>query len=189
MSTSDDQDISYTLSTSVAWLCMQNIWYHIHSFKQIRCCPICLCISCFPTFLDMPSQPQSQYNKTLGLNNNACGKDELARVFYGKVDHIQIQITVQRTHVISTTGVRELLLQGLKNSHLYWSHSGQSTISHAHFCWMGMGSWRLDLISSRCCCQLFFSPHSHTWCLGGLRSLTRLHLCLARIIENDYNYR
>lgn len=48
------------------------------------------------------------------------------------------QIIAQRTLVISTSGFRKLLHQGLNNSHLKLSHLGQSTISHAQFCWMGV---------------------------------------------------
>jgi hypothetical protein len=74
-------------------------------------------------------------------------------LFYIKVDHIlkmhsgigvkKLKIQIDSDHsalVISTSGFRKLLHQGLKNSHSNLTHSEQSTTSLAHC--SGSTTWR-----------------------------------------------
>uniref|UniRef100_A0A0A9BZB4 F-box domain-containing protein n=1 Tax=Arundo donax TaxID=35708 RepID=A0A0A9BZB4_ARUDO len=66
----------------------QDIWSHIHSLMPLRDAARAACVS--RVFLcSWRSRPNLTFsNQTLGLNENACGKDEIARDFTSKVDQI-----------------------------------------------------------------------------------------------------
>ena len=67
---------------------MQDIWRHIHSLMPMRDAARAACVS--HSFVDSwRCHPNLTFsNEILGLNGNAYGKEELARAFYSKVDHI-----------------------------------------------------------------------------------------------------
>ncbi|RLM98523.1 hypothetical protein C2845_PM06G15950 [Panicum miliaceum] len=69
-------------------VCMQDILHLIHSLMPMRDAARAACVS--RSFLHpWICHPNLNFSKyTLGLNENACQKDESARFFYIKVDHI-----------------------------------------------------------------------------------------------------
>src|SRR6185437_14604071 len=82
---------------------MQDIWHHIRSLMPMRDSARVACVS--RAFLhSWRCHPNLTFSyTTFGLNTKAYGKDELAGVFYGKVDHI-----LQRH---SGIGVKKLKIQ------------------------------------------------------------------------------
>uniref|UniRef100_A0A0E0L7L3 F-box domain-containing protein n=1 Tax=Oryza punctata TaxID=4537 RepID=A0A0E0L7L3_ORYPU len=131
----------------------------IHSFMPMRDAARAACVS--HSFLSSwRCHPNLNFsNETLGLNKNACGKEELAGLFYSKVDHIL------KRH--SGIGVKKLKIQYQAKYNFpcsLLSNGSGDSIQYLHL--------------SNCS----FHP---TVTLGGLRSLTRLHLCLVRITENE----
>ena len=173
---------------SLLCLCMQDIWHHIHSLMPMRDAARAACVS--RSFLgSWRCHPNLNFSKyTLGLNESACQKDESARFFYIKVDHIlkkhsgiglkklKIQINSDYSSKDScflnrwlqkavTPGIEELTLILVPFSAKY--NFPCSLLLN------GRGDSIRYLHLTRCS----FRP---TVTLG-LRGLTRLHLCLVRI--------
>ncbi|XP_062182733.1 uncharacterized protein LOC133886860 isoform X2 [Phragmites australis] len=171
----------------------EDIWHHIHSLMPMRDAARAACVS--RAFLrSWRCHPNLNFsNETLGLNENACGKDESARVFYSKVDHIlkkhsgigvkklKIQIASDFSEKDScylnswlqtavTPGIEELTLTLIREKAKY--NFPCSLLSN------GSGDSIRYLHLARCS----FHP---TVTLGCLRSLTRLHLCLVRITGDE----
>ncbi|XP_062181963.1 uncharacterized protein LOC133886238 isoform X3 [Phragmites australis] len=177
----------------------EDIWHHIHSLVPMRDAAQAACVS--RAFLrSWRCHPNLNFsNETLGLNENACGKDESGRVFYSKVDHImkrhsgigvkklKIQITSDFSAKDScylnswlqtavTPGIEELTLILIPMKSKYnlkakynFPYSLLSNGSGDSIRYLHLG-----------CCS--FHP---TVTLGCLRSLTRLHLCQVRITGDE----
>ncbi|CAL4989970.1 unnamed protein product [Urochloa decumbens] len=171
----------------------EDILCHMHSFMPMRDAARAACVS--HAFLrSWRCHSNLNFSKeTLGLNENACGKDAPGRVFYSKVDHIL------KKH--SGIGLKKLKIQidsdySAKDSHYLnnWLRTAvapgieELTLILVPFrakynfpCSLlsdGSGDSIQYLHLARCS----FRP---TATLGGLRSLTRLHLCLVRITGDE----
>ncbi|KAF8706343.1 hypothetical protein HU200_030605 [Digitaria exilis] len=140
---------------------MQDVLHHIHSLMPMQDAARAACAS--RSFLNSwICHPNLDFSKdTLGLTENACQKDESARVFYSKVDHI-----LERH---SGIGVKKLKIQ---------THSGAKYNFPRSVLLNGSGDSIQYLHLTNCS----FRP---TVTFGGLRSLTRLHLCIVRITGDE----
>uniref|UniRef100_A0A0E0L7J5 At1g61320/AtMIF1 LRR domain-containing protein n=1 Tax=Oryza punctata TaxID=4537 RepID=A0A0E0L7J5_ORYPU len=120
-------------------------------------------------------------NETLGLNKNACGKEELAGLFYSKVDYILIRHSGiggssylnNWLQIAVKPRIEELIIALIQYKAKY--NFPCSLLSN------GSGDSIQYLHLSNCS----FHP---TVTLGGLRSLMRLHRCHVRITENELGY-
>uniref|UniRef100_A0A0D3GCN3 F-box domain-containing protein n=1 Tax=Oryza barthii TaxID=65489 RepID=A0A0D3GCN3_9ORYZ len=171
----------------------EDIWRLIHSLMPMRAAARAACVS--RSFLSSwRCHPNLNFSsEAFGLNRNACGKEELAGLFYSKVNHIL------KRH--SGIGVKKLTIKvysdcsGKGSSYLNnWLQIAvkpgieELIISLTQFqakynfpCFLlsnGSGDSIQYLHLSNCS----FHP---TVTLGGLRSLTRLYLCCVRITENE----
>jgi len=173
----------------------EDMWHHIHSLMPMRDAARVACVS--RSFLhSWRCHPNLSFSKnTLGLNKNAFQEDKSARVFYIKVDHIlrkhlggvkklKIQIDSDYSAKDScylnnwlqtavTPGIEELTLILIPHDAKYTfpcsilSNGSGDTIQHLH---LGNCSFR------------------PTVTFGGLRSLTRLHLCHVCITGDELGF-
>ncbi|KAF8648798.1 hypothetical protein HU200_064497 [Digitaria exilis] len=144
------------------FLCMQDVLQHIHSLMPMQDAARAACAS--RSFLNSwICHPNLYFSKdTLGFNENACQKDESVRLFYSKVDHI-----LERH---SGIGIEELTLILVPFGAKY--NFPRSVLLN------GSGDSIQYLHLTNCS----FRP---TVTFGGLRSLTKLHLCLVRITGDE----
>ncbi|KAG2544044.1 hypothetical protein PVAP13_9NG787200 [Panicum virgatum] len=172
---------------------MQDIWHHIRSLMPMRDSARVACVS--RAFLhSWRCHPNLTFSyTTFGLNTKAYGKDELAGVFYGKVDHI-----LQRH---SGIGVKKLKIQtgshySAKDSY-YLNSWLQIAVTPGieeltlmlctmkakyNFPYTLLSNGSGDSIQYLHLSSCSFHP---TDALGPLRSLTRLHLNLVHITGDE----
>uniref|UniRef100_A0A0D9VAJ5 Uncharacterized protein n=1 Tax=Leersia perrieri TaxID=77586 RepID=A0A0D9VAJ5_9ORYZ len=171
----------------------EDIWRHIHSLMPMRDAARAACVS--HSFLSSwRYHPNLNFSsETLGLDKNACGRDKLARVFYGKVDHIL------KRH--SGTGVKKLKIQinsiyssegsGYLNNWLQIAvKPGIEELTFVLIQYKANYDFPCSLLSNGSGDSVQYLHLSNcsfhpSVTLGCLRSLTRLHLCLVRITDDE----
>uniref|UniRef100_A0A0E0DWN1 F-box domain-containing protein n=1 Tax=Oryza meridionalis TaxID=40149 RepID=A0A0E0DWN1_9ORYZ len=163
----------------------EDIWRLIHSLMPMRAAARAACVS--RSFLSSwRCHPNLNFSsEAFGLNRNACGKEELAGLFYSKVDHIL------KRH--SGIGVKKLTIK------VYSDYSGKGSSYLNNWLQIGVKPGIEELIISLTQFQAKYNfpcsllsngsgdsiQYLHlsncsfhpTVTLGGLRSLTRLYLC------------
>ncbi|EAY99604.1 hypothetical protein OsI_21582 [Oryza sativa Indica Group] len=171
----------------------EDIWRLIHSLMPMRAAARAACVS--RSFLSSwRCHPNLNFSsEAFGLNRNACGKEELAGLFYSKVDHIL------KRH--SGIGVKKLTIK------VYSDYSGKGSSYLNNWLQIAVKPGIEELIISLTQFQAKYNfpcsllsngsgdsiQYLHlsncsfhpTVTLGGLRSLTRLYLCCVRITENE----
>ncbi|KAF8706962.1 hypothetical protein HU200_030487 [Digitaria exilis] len=171
----------------------EDVLHHIHSPMPMQDAARAACAprSFLNSWIYYPNLNFS--NETLGLNENACQKDESARLFYSKVDHIlerhsgigvkKLKIQVHSDYSAKdscclnkwlpkavTPGIEQLTLKLVPFGAKY--NFPRSVLLN------GSGDSIQYLHLTNCS----FRP---TVTFGGLRSLTRLHLCIVRITGDE----
>ncbi|CAL4904610.1 unnamed protein product [Urochloa decumbens] len=171
----------------------EDILCHIHSFMPMRDAARAACVS--HAFLrSWRCHSNLNFSKeTLGLNENACGKDAPGRVFYSKVDHIlkkhsgiglkKLKILIDSDYSAKdsrylNSWLRIAVAPGIEELTLILVPFGAKYNFPCSLLSDGSGDSIQYLHLARCS----FRP---TATLGGLRSLTRLHLCLVRITGDE----
>uniref|UniRef100_A0A0E0PT94 F-box domain-containing protein n=1 Tax=Oryza rufipogon TaxID=4529 RepID=A0A0E0PT94_ORYRU len=171
----------------------EDIWRLIHSLMPMRDAARAACVS--RSFLSSwRCHPNLNFSsEAFGLNKNACGKEELAGLFYSKVDHIL------KRH--SGIGVKKLKIQ------IYSDYSGKGSSYLNNWLQISVKPGIEELIISLTQFQAKYNfpcsllsngsgdsiQYLHlsncsfhpTVTLSGLRSLMRLYLCCVRITENE----
>ncbi|WVZ69613.1 hypothetical protein U9M48_018378 [Paspalum notatum var. saurae] len=88
---SSKQDDGFDETKAYSWPYLpEEIWHHIHSFMPLRDAAraACVCRAFLRSWRSFPNLTFS--NQTLGLNELARGKDEIASDFTSKVDHVMM---------------------------------------------------------------------------------------------------
>lgn len=171
----------------------EDIWRLIHSLMPMRDAARAACVS--RSFLSLwRCHPNLNFSsEAFGLNKNACGKEELAGLFYSKVDHIL------KRH--SGIGVKKLTIK------VYSDYSGKGSSYLNNWLQIAVKPGIEELIIALTQFQAKYNfpcsllsngsgdsiQYLHlsncsfhpTVTLSGLRSLTRLYLCRVRITENE----
>ncbi|CAN6250466.1 unnamed protein product [Urochloa humidicola] len=170
----------------------EDIWHHIHSLVPMRDAARAACVS--RSFLhSWRCHPNLNFSKdTLGLNENACQTDESTRFFYTKVDdilkkHSGIGVKKLRIQISSDYSSKDSCLldkwllkvvtPGIEELTLILAPFRAKYIFPCSLLLNGSG-YTIRYLHLACC-------SFHPKVTLGLRSLTRLHLCLVHITGDE----